>query len=66
MLHWENMGAENGPSIQRAKVPGGWLVLIKENVAYGGYCGADSVPGEVRPALTFVPDPDWLWFRPRQ
>jgi len=34
-------------TLQRAKVPGGWLVLLQKNVAEAG--------------ITFVPDPEHCW-----
>ena len=45
--------------IERAKVPGGWLVAFSEGASgagsYGGECGFGSG------GLTFYPDPNHRW-----
>ena len=50
-LHWEDVQGDGGPRgvyLKRAKVPGGWLVLLGLNMV-----------GSI--AITFYPDPEYMW-----
>lgn len=52
-LGWERLGCTGGISgayVYRASVPGGWLVQV--SISEGG-------------GLTFVPDPNHQWGKPR-
>ena len=56
VLEWESVviwdGSQwQGCDLERARVPGGWLVCINQVVGYTGGIGG----------LTFVPDPDGEW-----
>jgi hypothetical protein len=50
-LRWEYLPS-NTVALQRAKVPGGWLVAIEQPSARG--------PAS-HPSLTFYPDPEHTW-----
>jgi len=49
MIEWKDLKSSYQVIVSRAKVPGGWLVLVR-----GG--GADEALG-----LTFYPDPEHKW-----
>lgn len=60
-----NLGALE-PRFRRAKVPGGWLVLVAQwLVKKGDYDAAledyERLPVDVSMGLTFVPDPEHKW-----
>lgn len=55
-LDFEDIGSNYG-DVSRAKVPGGWLVLMSYDVHHtDGGTGWDW-----RPTLTFIPDPNHEW-----
>lgn len=55
-LVWEDIDDQT----KRAKVFGGWLVLLHEDVVT--HRGEDTQTGwDWRPAMTFVPDPKHQW-----
>ncbi len=56
MLHFESLNCDfdgqllpGFPRVFRAKVPGGWLVLLKETIT------------QEMSGVSFVPDPQHLW-----
>lgn len=60
-MKWERLAVQEGPDLLRAKVPGGWLILVEYDVEHrtehrGMVSGYDW-----RPAITFVPDPSHDW-----
>jgi len=59
ILLWENIGTGEW----RAKVPGGWLVKITEEVIDNltSSIGSRQTGFEWRPALAFIPDPSHEW-----
>jgi len=58
-MEWEVID----PYLQRAKIPGGWLVKAYEDVVHDRE-HAGMVPGwDFRIALCFVPDPDYAWLK---
>ncbi len=68
-LHWEHVESEGaGSYVKRAKIFGGWLVMVYEDVqtqrpdGYGHF--ENSAGYEWRPALTFVPDAHHEWVIP--
>ena len=66
-MTWESVGSRGGPNIERASVPGGWLVWAKEStsmrgmvpVGGGGDCASEVPVGFA--GLTFYPDPNHTW-----
>lgn len=52
-LFWESLPNTNdGFSMQRSKIPGGWLVRI---------CFLSTDIGSTGASITFVPDPEHKW-----
>jgi hypothetical protein len=51
-LTFENVPCLHADGIRRAKVAGGWLVMLREN---------SSRPGNTSASITFYPDPQHLW-----
>ena len=54
---WEDIDSE----LQRAKVPGGWLVKMYTDVMHDVEAVGFRDGWDWRPALTFVPDPTHSW-----
>lgn len=54
----DTYGVEDLEVVKRAKVPGGWLVIIQVPDTYG-FKG--SVSSYKTTSLTFMPDPDHKW-----
>lgn len=52
-----------GHSLQRAKVPGGWLVRQYEDVMHNTESRGMVNGHDWRVALTFIPDPEHLWLK---
>jgi hypothetical protein len=50
-LHWEYLAGTI--ALERAKVPGGWLVAIEQPTTRGG--------PSLHPSLIFYPDPEHAW-----
>lgn len=46
MIRWEGLKSDRMIVVYRTKVPGGWLILVKEHEEAG---------------ITFYPDPDHVW-----
>lgn len=64
-LDWENIENNQGEYINRAKIFGGWLVTVTNNVmtqVYKGYTIPENEDGyEWRTSITFVPDLNHEW-----
>jgi len=64
-LEWEPIDSNHGNYIVRAKVFGGWLVMVTDDVMtpiYRGYDTPNNEAGyEFRTSLTFVPDQKHEW-----
>ena len=56
VLKWEEIHHDGTGLLFRAKVHGGWLVRMIEDVR-----STYSFQSAWRPALTFVPDPNHEW-----
>ena len=65
LMNWEDIECTPAQSgwWSRAKIPGGWLVKVVEDVIHDqGEYGRGMVGGwDWRVALTFVPDPKHEW-----
>jgi hypothetical protein len=59
----KDSGAPSRMNVYRAKVPGGWLVLVhhKEEKIQGSSSGGRGVGVGIGSGLTFVPDPEHRW-----
>lgn len=65
-LEWVNMEQDTAGHIQRAMIPGGWLVRQIDDVC-SDYTGRGIESGyEWRTSMTFVPDPDHVWGYPER
>lgn len=65
MLEFERVECNRGMDVLRAKVPGGWLVVVEVfattyRSSGPGYFESDPV-GSYRCDPAFVPDPEWTW-----
>jgi hypothetical protein len=70
VMNWEHIavrGLRPGAKLDRARVPGGWLVWVTESESIDGRTpigvlvdGPSSVPVGFS-GLTFYPDPDHAW-----
>lgn len=65
-LEWEDLEQDTAGHIQRAAIPGGWLVRQVDDVC-SDYTGKGTESGyEWRTSMTFVPDPDHVWGHPER
>lgn len=60
-LVWVRMDS-NVASAFRAQVPGGWLVMIEQDVAHLNEYNNYMYGQDWRTSVTFVPDPSHSWF----
>lgn len=62
---WEKLSHDNGNTMYRSKVPGGWLVIAMDDVispVNRGYPQPEYEVGyEWRHSVAFVPDPTHSW-----
>ena len=67
MIIWENIENDHTGYLYRAKVPGGWLVKVVEDVISQQPSGMIhpqinyQIGYEWRTSITFMPDPDHEW-----
>lgn len=59
-LNFEDVPTNLGSYLRRARVPGGWLVVLIDNVRTL-YDGRFSYGEEYRSSIAFVQDPEWTW-----
>jgi hypothetical protein len=65
-LEWEDLKQDTAGHIQRAAIPGGWLVRQVDDVC-SDYTGNGTESGyEWRTSMAFVPDPDHVWGCPER
>lgn len=65
-LEWEDLEQDTAGHIQRAAIPGGWLVRQVDDVC-SDYTGKGTESGyEWRTSMAFVPDPDHVWGCPER
>jgi len=63
-LEWEQIEHNHGNQITRAKVFGGWLVMLTDEVqtlTNDGYGFSHSEGYEWRTSITFIPDINHEW-----
>lgn len=58
---WQWVSVPNGRGFSRLMVPGGWLVLMENDVQHMIEGRGLESGWDFRPAATFVPDPDHSW-----
>ena len=56
-IEWQQIESNNGHYMYRAKVIGGWLVLVCNDVLTSDFRSGY----EWRESVTFVPDPNHEW-----
>lgn len=63
-IEWEKMDSPHGHTMFRASIPGGWLVIVSNEVSTM-IPQSDSFINEQgfewRESITFVPDPMHVW-----
>lgn len=61
-LEWEDLDQDTAGHIQRAAIPGGWLVRQVDDALIEG----TESGYEWRTSMTFVPDPNHVWGHPER
>lgn len=64
VITWEQLRTTPGPCLQRARVPGGWLVVFyeMETMTLSSDSGGPNYSGDVPyGGMTFVPDAAHAW-----
>lgn len=61
-LEWEDIKDSESGYLRRAKIPGGWLVKMVDDVFHDNAECADRMFNmDWRSSICFVPDPEHLW-----
>lgn len=61
-MEWEKIKDPHGDRLFRAKVPGGWLVKVVDEVYTRRFPDEEAVIGcEWSTSITFIPDAGYSW-----